>query len=98
VIVTTNLPFSEWTHVIPNARLCKALLDRITNRAHILETGKNRTDSAAAWKSKSREEKLPRQPHSYGNAGPWKSRKTGVIPIFPQLRRLRIYKSSEAKP
>src|SRR5215210_6880178 len=42
VILTTNLPFSEWTQVIPNARLCKALLDRITDRAHILETG---TDS-----------------------------------------------------
>ncbi|MGH9434051.1 MAG: ATP-binding protein, partial [Terriglobia bacterium] len=27
VIMTTNLPFSEWTQVIPNARLCKALLD-----------------------------------------------------------------------
>jgi DNA replication protein DnaC len=39
VILTTNLPFSEWTQVIPNARLCKALLDRITARAHILETG-----------------------------------------------------------
>jgi DNA replication protein DnaC len=24
VIITTNLPFSEWTEVIPNARLCKA--------------------------------------------------------------------------
>jgi DNA replication protein DnaC len=23
VIVTTNLPFSEWAQVIPNARLCK---------------------------------------------------------------------------
>ena len=39
VIVTTNLPFSEWTQVIPNARLCKALVDRITDRAHIIETG-----------------------------------------------------------
>jgi len=39
VIMTTNLPFSEWTQVIPNARLCKALLDRITDRAHILEAG-----------------------------------------------------------
>jgi DNA replication protein DnaC len=39
VILTTNLPFSEWTKVIPNARLCKALLDRLTDRAHILETG-----------------------------------------------------------
>jgi DNA replication protein DnaC len=39
VILTTNLPFSEWTQVIPNPRLCKALLDRITDRAHLIETG-----------------------------------------------------------
>src|ERR1051326_2803913 len=34
-----NLPFSEWTTVFPNPRLCKALLDRVTDRAHIIETG-----------------------------------------------------------
>jgi DNA replication protein DnaC len=39
VIITTSLPFSEWIQVIPNARLCKALLGRITDRAHIIETG-----------------------------------------------------------
>ncbi len=39
VILTTNLPFSEWTQVFPNPRLCKALLDRVTDRAHIIETG-----------------------------------------------------------
>jgi DNA replication protein DnaC len=39
LILTTNLPFSEWTQVIPNARLCKAVLDRITDRAHIIDTG-----------------------------------------------------------
>jgi DNA replication protein DnaC len=39
VVMMTNLPFSEWTQVLPNARLCKVLLDRITDRAHILETG-----------------------------------------------------------
>jgi DNA replication protein DnaC len=39
VLLTTNLPFSEWTQVIPHARLCKALLDRLTDRAHIVETG-----------------------------------------------------------
>lgn len=42
LIITTNLPFSEWTQVFPSARLCKALLDRVTDRAHIIETG---TDS-----------------------------------------------------
>ncbi len=40
IIVTTNLPFSEWTQVFKNARLCKALLDRVTDGAHIIETGK----------------------------------------------------------
>lgn len=40
LMVTTNLPFSEWTSVFPNPRLCKALLDRITDRAHIIDTGK----------------------------------------------------------
>lgn len=39
LVITTNLPFSEWTQVFPNARLCKALLDRITDRATIIETG-----------------------------------------------------------
>ena len=39
LILTTNLPFSEWTQVFANARLCKALVDRVTDRAHIIETG-----------------------------------------------------------
>ncbi len=39
VIVTTNLPFSEWTTKFPNARLCKAMLDRLTDQAHIIDTG-----------------------------------------------------------
>lgn len=41
VIITTNLPFSEWTSVFTDNRLCKALIDRITHRAHIIETGKD---------------------------------------------------------
>ncbi len=39
VIMTTNLPFSEWTTMFPNARLCKAMVDRLTDQAHIIETG-----------------------------------------------------------
>jgi DNA replication protein DnaC len=39
VIITTNLPFSEWTSVFTDQRLCKALVDRLTHKAHIIETG-----------------------------------------------------------
>ena len=51
VIVTTNLPFSEWTTMFPNARLCKAMLDRLTDQAHIIETGPtNPIVSAEPWR------------------------------------------------
>jgi len=38
VIVTTNLPFEQWTEVLGNERLTGALLDRLTHRCHIIET------------------------------------------------------------
>lgn len=41
IIVTTNLPFSEWTAMFPDPRLCRAIVDRLTHRAHIIETGKD---------------------------------------------------------
>jgi len=39
LIITSNLPFGEWTRVFPDARLAKAVVDRVTHRAHIIETG-----------------------------------------------------------
>ncbi len=38
VVVTTNLPFENWTEVLGNERLTGAALDRLTHRCHILET------------------------------------------------------------
>ena len=37
VIVTSNLPFDEWTSVFGAERLTGALLDRLTHHVHILE-------------------------------------------------------------
>ena len=37
IIVTTNLPFEQWTEVLDNERLTGAVLDRLTHRCHILE-------------------------------------------------------------
>ena len=37
IMVTTNLPFDEWTEVFGSERLTGALLDRLTHRVHILE-------------------------------------------------------------
>ena len=39
LIVTTNLSFGEWTRIFPDPRLAKAAVDRLTHRAHIIETG-----------------------------------------------------------
>ena len=37
ILVTTNLPFDEWTEVFGAERLTGALLDRLTHHVHILE-------------------------------------------------------------
>ena len=52
-MVTTNLPFDEWTEVFGSGRLTGALLDRLTHHVHILEMNgesyrlKRSRDSAA---------------------------------------------------
>ena len=37
LIVTTNLPFENWTEVLGSERLTGTLLDRLTHRVHILQ-------------------------------------------------------------
>jgi len=54
VVITTNLPFGEWTTMFPDPRLCRAIIDRLTHRAHIIETGKKsiRLEDALARKTR----------------------------------------------
>ena len=37
ILMTTNLPFDEWTEVFGSERLTGAMLDRLTHHVHILE-------------------------------------------------------------
>ena len=37
IIITSNLPFDEWSEVFGSERLTGAILDRLTHHVHILE-------------------------------------------------------------
>jgi DNA replication protein DnaC len=55
-IVTSNLPFDEWTSVFASERLTGALLDRLTHHVHILEMN---GDSYRLKQSKRRRSRSP---------------------------------------
>ena len=54
IIVTSNLPFEEWTSIFGSERLTGALLDRLTHHVHILELN---GDSYRLKQSKTRRRK-----------------------------------------
>jgi DNA replication protein DnaC len=57
-LVTSNLPFDEWTSVFGSERLTGALLDRLTHHVHILEMNGDSYRLATARKTQRRNRQL----------------------------------------
>jgi DNA replication protein DnaC len=66
-IVTSNLPFDEWTSVFVSERLTGALLDRLTHHVHILEMN---GDSYRLKQSKGRRSRTRSDPQAVASPQP----------------------------
>jgi len=65
-LVTSNLPFDEWTEVFGSERLTGALLDRLTHHVHILEMN---GDSYRLKQSKSQRRRASRSTNTDASEG-----------------------------
>ena len=66
VVITTNLSFSEWATVFGDTKMTTALLDHLTHRSHILESGDDsfrfkKSSAAAARKRMGQTMPCPQQ-------------------------------------
>ena len=69
MLVTSNLPFDEWTTVFGSERLTGALLDRLTHHVHILEMNGDSFRLATSKKAQRRSAQAPNAPVKTSNEG-----------------------------
>ena len=61
LLITSNLPFSEWTQVFQGERMTAALLDRLTHHCHIFEMNGESYRFRQSMKGKRRGDSRPRK-------------------------------------
>lgn len=61
LLITSNLPFSEWVQVFQGERMTAALLDRLTHHCHIFEMNGESYRFRQSMKGKRRGETRPRK-------------------------------------
>ncbi len=97
VIITTNLSFSEWATVFGDAKMTTSLLDRLTHRCHILETGNDsyRFKASSQMRREQFGMKLPMVPMSLIQ----EARLRAIISFPPVygLHRISCFRESERK-
>jgi len=64
LLITSNLPFSEWAQVFQGERMTAALLDRLTHRCHIFEmNGESYRFRESMKAKKGKPNKASKEPH-----------------------------------
>jgi DNA replication protein DnaC len=80
-LVTSNLPFQEWTEILGSERLTGALLDRLTHHVHILEITAIATASSRAGINAA--PPTPDRPHQPKHPGATRPGEYGVFRYAP---------------
>ena len=87
-LITSNLPFDEWTEIFGSERLTGALLDRITHHVHILEMNADSYRLKQSRRKRSLTSRPPSQTRLGGGGPP--SLRSGAPPP-PKYPLLTVY-------
>jgi len=79
-MVTSNLPFQEWTEILGSEAATGALLDRLTHHVHILEM------NGDSFRLKQEPQKAPRNRRSLNPPTPQRTRRGAEGPLSLRSR------------